>query len=410
MSKIPYQCRGVKAWNAISLLIPERLVSSELSLDVLMESAKKVAGHSDFGGTTFIEPLEILLESINHTADLHSFGRFYVKKMIIGILVNRLKLVNLWSNKPEILSETIRTPLIILGLPRTGTSFLFNLLAQDPFHRYLSNWEATVSQVPPEGVYIYENDPRRKLGKWLMTFQQYLSPQMKDLHTFYLDGPEECTSLLMQEFTTQALAGMFNVPLYSEWLDGASHAATYYQHKRILQTLQWKYPGERWLLKSPAHVEAIESVVEVYPDAHLIQMNRDPVKAVSSFASLCGAFRGICTRSIDTRELGLQAMNRLAVDFDRYQELRLKCDSSRFLDLQYNDLVNDPLGTVRHIYNRFELVLTPEAEERMKTLLAKERKKSSSHEYSPLDYGLTPQKIRNRFQDYIDTFDIPEEN
>jgi hypothetical protein len=243
-----------------------------------------------------------------------------------------------------------------------------------------------------------------------MKFQHYLAPQMRDLHTFHLDGPEECTSLLMQEFTTQALAGMFNVPSYSEWLDTAPHTATYHQHKRILQTLQWKYPGERWLLKSPAHTEAIESALEVYPDARLIQMHRDPVKAVSSFASLCAAFRGIYSQSIDPNEVGLQALTRMAVDFNRYLEQRPECDASRFLDLQYHDLVRDPLDTVRRIYNRFELVLSTVAEERMRTFLAKERKSKSSHRYSPEDFGLTPQRIRQHFQAYIDAFDIPEEN
>lgn len=126
-----------------------------------------------------------------------------------------------------------------------------------------------------------------------MKFQNYLAPHMKDLHHFYLDGPEECTPILLHEFTTQSLAGMFNVPSYSEWLDTASHTATYYRHKQVLQTLQWKYPSKRRLLKSPSHIEAIEEALEVYPNANLIQMHRDPVKAVFSFAGLCAAFRGI---------------------------------------------------------------------------------------------------------------------
>lgn len=408
--KTPYQCAAVKAWNTIAPLAPSRIMSPALSLETLLQAAVKDAACSDFGTTTFIEPLEKLLESINTTGDLHPFGKFYVKKMITGILVNRLKLVELWKLYPEILHESIPSPIIILGLPRTGTSLLFNLLAQDPAHRYLSNWEATVSQVPPEGVYNYKQDPRRKLGKYLMKFQHYLAPQMDELHTFYLDGPEECTSILMQEFTTQALAGMFNAPSYSAWLDIAPHTATYYQHKRVLQTLQWKYPATRWVLKSPAHVEAIASVMEVYPDAHLVQMHRDPVKAVSSFASLCAAFRGICSHTIDFKELGSQAISLLAIDFERYLEQRRSYDPSRFLDLQYTDLVRAPLETTQQIYDHFGLTLSAEAEKHMKTFLAKDRKSKSSHRYSPQDFGLTPQLIRKRFKGYIDDFDIPEEN
>ena len=198
MSIKPYQCVLVKAWNMLAPLVPGRKMSPTLARADLLKAAQKTAGCSDFGGTTFLEPLDRLLESIEASCDLHPFGRFFVKQMITGLLVNRLKLVDLWSRHPEILSETVSTPLIILGLPRTGTSFLFTLLAQDPAHRYLSNWEATVSQVPPEGEYSRADDPRRKLGKHLMKFQHFLAPNMSDLHTFYLDGPEECTSLLMQ--------------------------------------------------------------------------------------------------------------------------------------------------------------------------------------------------------------------
>lgn len=386
------------------------MLSPSLSLDELLTLARGKENNQHFEITTFLDPLERLLASVETSCDLHPFGRFFVKQMIIGILVNRLKLENIWHQRPEILSETIQSPLIILGLPRTGTSYLFNLLSQDPDHRFLSNWEATVSQVPPDGSYSYENDPRRKLGKHLMKFQHYLAPQMQDLHTFYLDGPEECTSILIQEFTTQALAGMFNTPAYSEWLDTAPHTATYHHHKRVLQTLQWKYPGERWLLKSPAHTEAIESVLEVYPDACLIQMHRDPVKAVSSFASLCAAFRGIYSKSIDSGEVGSQALSRMAFDFNHYLEKRSECDASRFLDLQYRDLVEDPLGTVKHIYNRFELTLSSSAEARMQAFLAKDLKSKSSHHYSPKDFGLNDQLIRKHFQRYIDAYSIPEES
>ena len=143
MSKTPYQCIFVKVWNILAQIVPGPLMSPSLSRSSLMKAAEKDAGCTNFGSTTFLEPLDKLLESINDTGDLHPFGRFYVKQMIVGILVNRLKLVELWERHPEISNEIIHTPFIILGLPRTGTSFLVTLLAQDPAHRYLSNWEAT---------------------------------------------------------------------------------------------------------------------------------------------------------------------------------------------------------------------------------------------------------------------------
>ena len=410
MPLTPYQSVLVKAWNKLARFSPGRLMSPALSLDTVMKSAVSNAGFDDFGSTTFREPLGVLLESLAETGDLTPFGRFYVKAMITEFLANRLKLVDLWGRQPEILNETVRKPVIILGLPRTGTSFLFNLLAQDPAHRFLSNWETTVAQVPPEGSYTRKNDPRRKKGKFLMGFQNYLVPQMKEMHQFYLDGPEECTPLLMQEFTTQALAGMFNVPSYSGWLDTASHFATCWHHKQCLQTLQWKYPGERWLLKSPDHIAAIEAMLETYPDACVIHMHRDPVKSVASWASLNAAFRGIYMRSINASELGLQVLNRLATDMTSYLSQRQRCGTDRFLDLQYKDLITDPLGMVQRIYERFDLDLSSVAEERIQILLAKERGKEHGHHYSHQDFGLAPQLIQENFQEYINIFNIDRES
>lgn len=405
----PYQSGLVKTWNRLARLAPERMMSPVLSLDSVMRSAIKNAGFDDFGSTTFHEPLERLLAALSDSGDLTPFGRFYVKAMVTELLANRLKLVDLWGRQPDILNATIRKPVIILGLPRTGTSFLFNLLSQDPAHRVLSNWETTVAQVPPEGSYSYENDPRRKKGRFLMKFQNYLVPQMQEMHQFHLDGPEECTPLLMQEFTTQALAGMFNVPSYSRWLDSASHSATCQHHKRILQTLQWKYPGERWLVKSPDHIAAIETLLERYPDACVIHMHRDPVKSVASWASLNAAFRGIYMRSINADELGQQVLNRLSTDVTSYLSQRQRCVPDRFLDLQYRDLISDPLGVVQRIYERFDLVLSADAAKRLQAFLAKDRQKKRAHHYSPGDFGLGPRLIQKRFQEYSSTFNIAGE-
>ena len=169
----------VRSWNFLAPLLPRRVGSPALSFDDLAEAARQAAGSSDFGGTSFLEPLRRLVESIEDTADLHAFGRFYVKNVLTGLLANRLRLADLWKRRPEILRETITKPLVVLGLPRTGTTLLFNLLAQDPAHRSLTNWEAVVSQAPPEGSYGFESDPRRRRGHYLMKLQNHLAPRMR---------------------------------------------------------------------------------------------------------------------------------------------------------------------------------------------------------------------------------------
>lgn len=401
----PYQSLLVKAWNTAASLSPVR-GGQEYQLDRLLHSAAKTAKGAHFDDDGYREPLSELLNALNTDGDLHAFGRFYIKQMLVGLLANRAKLTALWERQSEILDGEIAEPLIILGLPRTGTSFLFDLLAEDPSHRYLTNWEATVGQVPPPGNYSWANDPRRKLGRHLLRFQNYLIPQMKEIHTFHLDGPEECTSLLMQGFSTLAIAAMFNVPAYAQWLNTADHEPTYRHFKKILQTLQWKYPGERWLLKSPSHIDAVDSILKVFPDARFVQTHRDPVKAVASFASLCAAFRGLCSTSVDMHEVGEQALDRLATDFDSYLEVRKACDDSNFVDLQYQDLVAKPLAAVGSIYEHFTMPFSPVAQANMVAYLDKERE-GGGHQYRPEDFGLSAEGIRDRFQSYIDRFNIP---
>jgi hypothetical protein len=330
--------------------------------------------------------------------------------MLLLILTERLKLVELWKNHPEILRLPVQKPVIILGLPRTGTSLLVNLLAQDPAHRCLANWETTVSALPPRKNVRREADPRRRTGKIFMRFMDYLAPHFKKIHTFHLDGPEECTLILFQEFVAQALALTFNVPAYSRWLDNASHAAVYRHHKRVLQTLQWTYPAERWLLKAPGHIAALDELLAVYPDACIVQTHRDPVKAVSSWASLNTAFRGIYAKTVDAEETGRQTLERLDFDLNKFLRDRRRHDPRRFGDVQYQALVKNPLGAVRSLYAHFDLPLSATTERRMRTFLERDRKENREHQYAPENFGLTPEVIRNRFQEYLTEFNLaPEE-
>jgi hypothetical protein len=294
-------------------------------------------------------------------------------------------------------------------LPRTGTSLLVKLLAQDPAHRVLTNWETTLSPLPPRNPCRMSADPRRSRAKWLLKFQSHLAPRLSAIHDFHLDGPEECTTLLMQEFTALAMAVMFNVPAYSQWLNDASHAAAYRHHKRVLQTLQWTYPGERWLLKAPGHVAALDELLAVYPDACIVQTHRDPTKAVSSCAALGNVFRGICANPVNAAETGRQTLERLAIDLNRFLRRRRELDARRFFDVQYRDLVRDPLNEARRLYAHFGLPLTAETEERMRSFLVndrKERKERGGHQYAPEDFGLTAEGIRERFKDYSAAYDL----
>ena len=402
-----YQCGLVKLWNSLARIRTSGKSGELISLNDILVRVEKKPGSSFCSSAPHINALRMLIASINETGGLHSFGRFYINTLFTELLLNRVQLNDLWKIYPEILNERVEKPIIILGLPRSGTSFLFNLLAQDPNHRFLRNWETTVAQVPPPGSYSFSRDPRRRKGRYLMWFQDYLAPQLKDIHEFHLDGPEECTPLLMQGFATQALAGMFDVPAYSRWLDSVSGKTTYHHHKRILQTLQWKYPGLRWVLKSPDHLAAIDAIVTTYPDACLVHIHRDPLQTVASWASLNAAFRGITTKSLEPDRLGQQVLDRLATDMDRYLEQRQHHTPDRFLDVRYDDLINDPIKVVERIYRHFDLDFSSATQGTLRLFLDRDRAKTRHHRYSAQDYGLSAEIVDARFRNYIDTFSVP---
>ena len=403
----PHRSSLVRAWNAAAWLKPWRREGDSLSFDRILAKAGRRSVDSGWRSGLHIDALSVLVASINETGLLHSFGRFYVETFFTELLVQRSRLEHLWRETPGIRAERIEKPIIILGLPRSGTSFVFNLLAQDPGHRYLSNWETTVSQVPPEGSFPYLQDPRRRKGRHLMRFQNYLAPHLKDIHEFHLDGPEECTPLLMQGFATQALAGIFNVPAYSSWLDTAPHDASYAHHKRILQTLQWTYPAERWVLKSPDHLAAVDAILKVYPDACMVHLHRDPLQSVASWASLNATFRGITARAIEPVELGAQVLERLATDMDAYVDQRRQHGEQPFLDIRYDDLIRAPIETVEHIYMHFALPFASEARKAMQTFMARDRAKVRRHQYTAEDFGLSVAATDARFSSYMETFDVP---
>lgn len=390
-----------KAWNRFAREPDLRT----WSVDEFLRLARKRAGLSRFEDDEFQKGLESFVASVKETGGLHAFGAFYLRQLVIAMLVHRLNLDELLRVQPQVQQERIKEPLFVLGLPRSGTTLLFNLLAQDPGHRFMFNWEAFIAQVPPEGNYRFANDPRRKQAKWVLRFQKYLMPELDNIHEFSASGSEECTPILMQGFATQALAGGFDVPAYSSWLDNADHAATYHHHKRALQALQWKYPAERWLLKSPDHLAALDALLEQYPDARFIHIHRDPAESVASWASLNFVYREVYYPQIDKADLGRQILNRLANDIDRYMALRSRVPPDQVFDIQYKNFTSNPIEVLQQAYDHFGFHFSDTTRTTMQAYLGDNpAHKHGPHNYSPEEYELTQEIIRDRFSAYIQRF------
>ncbi len=378
----------------------------------LIDAARRETGHEDFGAAAWRDGLEVILESADREAELNPIGREILRGWIHRRLVNRLRVIDWVAEHPEVRGERIEKPLVILGMLRTGTTILCELLACDPAYRPLMKWEA-LDCCPPPRAESFRSDPRIRAMVDEMENTYKAVPRLKAIHFEPGDGPTECVALLGQAFRSQDWLGLFHVPSYVSWYHACDMEPAYAYHRLALQLLQSRAPG-RWSLKAPGHMLALDALFAVYPDARLIVTHRDPVKTVASSASLSFTSR---PDSLSTVELGDYFgplwLRINATMVDRMMEFRARHaakDAERFLDLHYGDLARNPIESVRRIYDHFGETLTPDAETAMRAHLdAHPKGHHGVHHYSLEAVGLAPEQVRERFSEYCARFDVPPE-
>lgn len=368
----------------------------------LMAEARRRAGLDDWGGEGFREGLARLVDAFERQAGAHTFGRLYFRETCVRLLINRLKIQDDLRRLPEIAAVPIRRPLFVTGFPRSGTTLLHRLLAEDPSARSMPFWEALEPSPPPRPE-TRRTDPRIARARRTTRMLYRLAPGMEAIHLFEAETPEECNALFSHDFAAAMLGFMFDVPDYMLWLGERDHAESYRYYHRQLQLLALHVRGDHWVLKSPAYLFALDSVLEEFPDAAVVQTHRDPKQVVPSLASLAAAFRGIVTDRIDLRTLGAEFLEAMAQGIERAMAARESADPSRFFDASYPSFVADPVGTIRAIYEHFGYDYTAEFEDRMRRYLAENpRGKHGVHRYSLDQFGLSPEEVDARFTPYDD--------
>ena len=404
----------LRAFNALGRGA-ERLGWRTLRLEEadLLARASRMARLDDFGPETFRPGLARLVESLERDAKLHTFGRFFARRQILELLVHRLQLVDYRKRHPELELERIERPLFVLGLPRTGTTLLYGLLAQDPAHRVPLSWEVDDPCPPPERA-TYATDPRIARTEKRMEQLRQLAPGFQDIHPVGAMLPQECIVLTASEFMSIRFEMCFDVAGYQEWLLHEDMESTYHWHRRFLQHLQSRCRGERWVLKSPGHLGPIDALLDRYPDALLVQTHRDPLRVIPSVSSLEYAGRGISSDEVDPEAIGQQQLrvwSTLLEQGMRAREARPE-HAHQIFDLHFQEILADPLACVRRIYQHFQLELTPETAARMQGYLdAHPREKHGEHRYSLAGFGLDEGEVRERFAGYTRHFDVaPEPN
>jgi hypothetical protein len=352
------------------------------------------------------------VESLNTEASLHELGNVIASSEIADYLTNRLLVVDWTKRNPEIAKKEIRPPIVILGLPRTGTTILFGVLAQDPDNRVPLTWEVDQPWPPPQTA-TYESDPRIAEVQAKLEGTEFLIPGFLGMHELGALLGQECVRITAGDFRSMIFPTQYRIPTYQHWLlHEADMASAYRYHRLYLQYLQSAHPAERWVVKSPAHLWSPWSMMNEYPDALVIQTHRDPVRVLCSLASLTDLLRRLASSEVSLDAVARGWVEDVAVGLDRVVEARREgaIPQSQAVDVLFSDFLANPMNVVTEIYERLGIELTNEAEQAMRKFLAEHpQEKYGGHKYTFADTGLDAGELRVRMRPYQEYFDVPDE-
>ncbi len=382
------------------------LVKPAINIAQLIDAACERAGSDDFGTDTWREGLDVLVGSLNGEAALNEVGVGAMTDQIVGYLVNRLEVEQWYGRYPEIDDQRIVSPLFGLGLPRTGSTALSYLLAQDPARRFLRVWEANTPCPPPE-TGTEGSDPRVALAQAGIDFTNLMFPGFTGMLPSEATGPQECLLLMALDFRSLIFDGMAYVPSYTRWLMQCDMVPAYRCHERALKLLQWRCPPHRWWLKTPAHMLSIDALNTVYPDARFVMTHRDVGKVLPSVCALYSSLSSILTEHLDPIALGAHSREVWSTALARLIDFRDRGNEERFYDLSFDDVQRDPLSEVARLYEALGDELSAEARRRMQGWWADSSRDRSGPARHPSDaFGLDPRSVAQQFAFYSERFGV----
>lgn len=379
------------------------LSTGDLSVKPLLDAACRQTKLSDWGDESFIEGLETLARSFQAEANLNLIGKMNEEQEMMRRLTNRLYIQRLLTDHPEIKERPISRPLFILGLPRTGTTLLHRLLMQDAAVRAPLLWEL-LRPAPSNAGQSDNSKSRIRAAEWLVRGQKLFMPGLDAIHSLEAHEPDECIFVL-QNSMYYAVRG--HIPTYMEWLRQHDMVADYQYYKQTLQVLDWQRSAPCWVLKSPYHLLSLDALLEVFPDACIVQLHRDPKKVIPSWCSLVREVQQVSSLNLNEQRIGQTWVDVWSEGMAHALHVREGANRAQFYDIYYDNLVRDPVGEVARLYRYFDFPWNADTEQSMCDWLALDRKKRKHvHDYSLEQYGLTPQSVDERFHFYTNHFDI----
>ncbi len=378
----------------------------------LVDQARAATGLEDFGEDTWQEGLDRLLDALHTEARLTEMGEQIAAAMLVTDLTSRLRVTDWHARFPEIGAAPVPPPVVVLGQPRTGTTILFDLLAQDPRLRAPLTWEVANPHPPPETA-TYDTDPRIAESEAAAEMTELVNPGFRAVHPSGALRGQEDVVITSGDFRSMTFPTVFRVPSYMRWLIGeADMAPAYRYHRRFLQLLQWRHPGERWVLKTPAHTWCLGALFAEYPDATIVQTHRDPLKVLASVASLTEHLQRMVSGQTTIPEQAEEWVDYLELGNERSVTAREDgtVPADQAVDFVFQDLMADPFAALAALYDEMGLAYTAEAEAGMRAFLAAHpADEHGTHTYSFAATGLDEDEVRARMQRYETYFDVPRE-
>lgn len=376
-----------------------------LDANAILKEAKKITDLDTLGNPLFEEGFNKLVDSINTEADLNDIGIQAQQFRLIGVLSNMLRIEDAIQKNPEILDEKIVAPIVIVGLPRTGSTMTHRLLASDPNHTAMLWWEGRYPAMLSEERRGNPSE-RMALGKAEVDAVVAASPDALTIHPWDYKGADEEILLLEHTFFSTVPESFMRVPSYSKWVESQDHVHAYRQLKVMLQYLQWQNPGrdqKRWVLKSPHHLGFIDKLLLVFPDSKVIQTHRDPQETVPSFCSMCANLFEPLTNSYDKNKIGEHWATKLSKVLNHCMEVS-NANPDNFLNLDFLKMIKDPIAEMNNVYSFINEDFSDQAENAMQAWKEENQHEMGSHRYSLEEFGLESTFIETNFSKYTNQY------
>ena len=376
----------------------------------LMKAASNATGLNDFGDDSFQEALNRLICSYNTEADLSDVGLYSTRNDLINDLSGRLHVVNGLKNCPEALNANIKQPVFILGLPRTGTTTLHNIIQTHSDCQVLEHWLASAPRSRPlRQQWPNEADYQKSVQKLDLQYQE--NPTLRAQHDISAGSADECRFVLRHLFLDDSYGYVCHLPSYRKWYEQQPMKPLYEWHRDVLKLIQYPNDIHRfWVLKYPSHLANIKEIFDVYPDACIIQTHRDPVATIPSFASLITSVGAAYSDSMDPNKIGRFMSEHWYQRIEKATETRdeLKKED-QFYDLQFDEVLRDPVASIKLAFNKFDLPFSETTEREMRTWHKYHPLgRYGAHDYTTKDFGLNNKFLSELFQNYRKKYKITQ--